>query len=62
MSDPTAIYARQSDPHRKGYLATDDKSLSLQTQIDHSNKKTKELGGGRKTVVAVKSSPRRNRS
>jgi len=38
------VYARLSDPHRKGVLRSDETSLSIQTQIQHCQDKAKQLG------------------
>jgi DNA invertase Pin-like site-specific DNA recombinase len=39
----TAIYARQSDPYKKGHLQSDTESLSISTQISHATNKANEL-------------------
>lgn len=38
-----AIYARQSDPGKRGHLKTDDKTVSINTQIDAGHRTATEL-------------------
>jgi site-specific DNA recombinase len=40
----SAVYARQSDPYRKGHLTTDQESLSITTQVNHASAKAIDLG------------------
>jgi hypothetical protein len=47
-----ALYARQSDPHRKGHQPGDDRSLSIEVQIEHCRRKAAELAAKVEDVYA----------